>query len=300
MENNYHLPVLLQKCVESLNMMPSGKYVDVTFGGGGHSKEILKHLTNGKLYAFDQDDDSINNIPHNKNIIFVNHNFRFLKHFLKYHKAVPVDGILADLGISSFQIDTADKGFSTRFAGPLDMRMNQSATLTAQDVLVNYSEAELLRVFAEYGEVRNSKTLAAAVIDARSRGVNFSTTDGFGAFLRSLAMGNENKYLAQVFQALRIEVNDEMTALKELLQQSYEVLKPGGRLVVLTYHSLEDRLVKNFLKSGNFDGVDEQDEYGKVKKYFNLINKKPIEADYKEVKQNPRARSAKLRIAEKV
>lgn len=300
MENNYHLPVLLQKCVESLNMMPSGKYVDVTFGGGGHSKEILKHLTNGKLYAFDQDDDSINNIPHNKNIIFVNHNFRFLKHFLKYHKAVPVDGILADLGISSFQIDTADKGFSTRFAGPLDMRMNQSATLTAQDVLVNYSEAELLRVFAEYGEVRNSKTLAAAVIDARSRGVNFSTTDGFGAFLRSLAMGNENKYLAQVFQALRIEVNDEMTALKEMLQQSYEVLKPGGRLVVLTYHSLEDRLVKNFLKSGNFDGVDEQDEYGKVKKYFNLVNKKPIEADYKEVKQNPRARSAKLRIAEKV
>jgi 16S rRNA (cytosine1402-N4)-methyltransferase len=300
MENNYHLPVLLQKCVESLNMMPSGKYVDVTFGGGGHSKEILKHLTNGKLYAFDQDDDALNNIPDNKNLVFVNHNFRFLKHFLKYHKAVPVDGILADLGISSFQIDTADKGFSTRFAGPLDMRMNQSASLTAQDILVNYNEAELLRVFAEYGEVRNSKTLAAAVIDARSRGVNFSTTDGFGAFLRNVAMGYENKYFAQVFQALRIEVNDEMTALKEMLQQSYEVLKPGGRLVVLTYHSLEDRLVKNFMKSGNFDGVDEKDEYGKVKKYFNLVNKKPIEADYKEVKQNPRARSAKLRIAEKV
>lgn len=300
MENTYHIPVLLHQCIEALAIEPSGKYVDVTFGGGGHSREILKHLKDGVLYAFDQDDDALANIPESENLVFVNHNFRFLKRFLQYHEAIPVDGILADLGISSYQIDTADKGFSIRFAGPLDMRMNQDAKLTAQDVLMNYSEEELLRVFAEYGEVRNSKTLAAAVVEARNRGMNFSTTDGFSAFLKRLAMGNENKYLAQVFQALRIEVNDEMGALKDMLQQSWEVLRPGGRLAVITFHSLEDRLVKNFIKSGNFSGEDERDEFGRVRRYFKPVNKKPIEADFKEIKQNSRARSAKLRIAEKV
>jgi 16S rRNA (cytosine1402-N4)-methyltransferase len=300
MENTYHKPVLLQQCIDALSIQPNGKYVDVTFGGGGHSHEIIQKLNKGKLYAFDQDDDALGNLPESENLIFVNHNFRFLKRFLQYHHAVPVDGILADLGISSYQIDTAEKGFSIRFSGPLDMRMNQSAGLTAQDVLMNYTEEELLRVFAEYGEVRNSKTLAAAVVEARSSGMQFSTTDGFAFFLRTMAMGNENKYMAQVFQALRIEVNDEMNALKEMLQQSYEVLGVGGRLVVLTYHSLEDRLVKNFMKSGNFEGEEERDEFGVTKKFFRLVNKKPIEADFKEIKQNPRARSAKLRIAEKI
>jgi 16S rRNA (cytosine1402-N4)-methyltransferase len=300
MHSTYHRPVLLQQCIEALNISPNASYVDVTFGGGGHSREILKHLDKGRLYAFDQDDDALRNIPEDDHLVFVNHNFRFLKRFLQYHGAVPVDGILADLGISSYQIDTAEKGFSIRFSGPLDMRMNTQAGITAQDVLMNYDEAELFRVFAEYGEVRNSRTLAAELVEARNRGMQFSTTDGLAFFLKTLAIGNENKYLAQVFQALRIEVNDEMGALKEMLQQSYEVLRPGGRLVVLTYHSLEDRLVKNFIKAGNFEGVEEKDEYGVSKKYFKSVNKKPVEADCKEVKENPRARSAKLRIAEKV
>ena len=300
-ESTYHISVLLQECIDGLHIVPDAKYVDVTFGGGGHSKEILKHLDKGTLYAFDQDEDAIENIPENDNLTFVGHNFRFLKRFLQYHNAIPVQGIMADLGISSYQIDTGEKGFSTRFEGPMDMRMNQEAPLKASDILHDYSEEALVRVFSEYGEVRNSKTLAAAIIEARNSGLRFESTKAFTSFLQPLNMGgNPNKYFAQVFQALRIEVNDEMNALKEMLLQSYEVLDKGGYLVVITFHSLEDRIVKNFMKTGNFEGERISDEFGRVKKYFKLVNKKPIEASKEELKLNARSRSAKLRIAQKV
>lgn len=295
--NNYHISVLLQECIDGLNIDANGTYVDVTFGGGGHSKEILKLLKNGKLIGFDQDDDALNNIPEDKNLIFVNHNFRHLKKFLKFHGKIPVNGILADLGISSYQIDEGSKGFSTRFDGPLDMRMNQDAELTAADVLNNYSQEDLLAIFSEYGEVRNSKQLAAKIIEARQNGTKFHTTQGFIAFLENLVIGLRPKYLAQVFQALRIEVNDEMNALKEMLKQSLEVLDKGGRLVVITFHSLEDRLVKNFMKSGNFEGKVELDVFGRGNEPFKLLNKKPIEASAAELEVNNRSRSAKLRIA---
>ena len=300
-ESTYHISVLLQECIDGLQIEPNSKYVDVTFGGGGHSKEILKHLDKGTLYAFDQDEDAIENIPENDNLVFVGHNFRFLKRFLQYHDAIPVQGIMADLGISSYQIDTGDKGFSTRFEGPMDMRMNQEAPLKASDILHDYSEEALVKVFSEYGEVRNSKTLAAAIVEARNNGLRFESTKAFTSFLEPLNMGgNPNKYFAQVFQALRIEVNDEMNALKEMLLQSYEVLDKGGYLVIITFHSLEDRIVKNFMKTGNFEGERISDEFGRVKKYFKLVNKKPIEASKEELKINARSRSAKLRIAQKV
>lgn len=300
-ESTYHISVLLQECIDALHINPNGKYVDVTFGGGGHSKEILKHIDKGTLYAFDQDEDAINNIPNNDNLVFIGHNFRFLKRFLKYHNATPVQGIMADLGISSYQIDTGEKGFSTRFEGPMDMRMNQESALKASDILHDYSEENLVKVFSEYGEVRNSKTLAAAIVEARNNGLRFENTKAFTSFLEPLNMGgNPNKYFAQVFQALRIEVNDEMNALKEMLQQSYEVLEEGGYLAIITFHSLEDRIVKNFMKTGNFEGERISDEFGRVKKYFKLVNKKPIEASKEELKVNTRSRSAKLRIAQKV
>lgn len=300
-EQGYHVSVLLQECIDALNIEPQGKYVDVTFGGGGHSKEILKRLSDGQLYVFDQDEDAIANIPDNPQLTFIGHNFRFLKRFLAYYKALPVNGILADLGISSYQIDAGSKGFSTRFEGPMDMRMNQASDRQASDVLMESNEEELVRIFSEYGEVRNSKTLARAIVEARQGGTRFESTKAFTAFLNRYAMGgNPNKYYAQVFQALRIEVNDEMNALKEMLMQSYEVLDKGGRLAVITFHSLEDRLVKNFMKTGNFEGVRISDEFGQSKKYFKLINKKPIEASPEELKVNSRSRSAKLRIAEKV
>ena len=295
--NNYHISVLLQECIDALNIDANGTYVDVTFGGGGHSKEILKLLKNGKLIGFDQDDDALNNIPEDKNLIFVNHNFRHLKRFVKFHGKIPVDGILADLGISSYQIDEGSKGFSTRFDGPLDMRMNKDAELTAADILNNYSEEDLIAVFSEYGEVRNSKQLASKIIEARQNGTKFSTTQGFIAFLENLVIGIRPKYLAQVFQALRIEVNDEMNALKEMLIQSKEVLGKGGRLAVITFHSLEDRLVKNFMKSGNFEGKVELDVFGRGNEPFKLLNKKPIEASAAELEVNNRSRSAKLRVA---
>jgi 16S rRNA (cytosine1402-N4)-methyltransferase len=297
----YHISVLLKECIAALKIVPDASYVDVTFGGGGHSKEILKHIEGGKLYVFDQDDDAIENIPDNEQLIFIGHNFRFLKRFLRYKDAIPVQGILADLGISSYQIDEGTKGFSTRFDGPMDMRMNQDAPLKASDILHSYTEEELVAVFSNYGEVRNSKTLASAIITARESGVRFETTKSFTSFLDSLVIGgNPNKYYAQVFQALRIEVNDEMNALKDMLLQSYEVLDKGGVLAVITFHSLEDRLVKNFMKSGNFEGERITDEFGRSKQYFKLVSKKPIEATKEELKMNPRSRSAKLRIAQKV
>lgn len=298
---NYHISVLLQECIDALQISSSGKYVDVTFGGGGHSKEILKKLDQGTLYAFDQDEDAQANLPQNEHLVFVPHNFRFLKRFLKYHQAIPVHGILADLGISSYQIDAGHKGFSTRFEGPMDMRMNQSASLKASDILHDYTEANLQQVFSEYGEVRNAKTLAAAIVKARNSGMRFENTQAFTSFLQPYTMGgNPNKYFAQVFQALRIEVNDELNALKEMLQQSYEVLDKGGILAIITFHSLEDRLVKNFMKAGNFEGEQISDAYGRTQKLFHLVNKKPIEASAEEQKLNPRSRSAKLRIAQKV
>ena len=297
----YHISVLLKECIDALNIIPDASYVDVTFGGGGHSREILKHLKGGKLYAFDQDEDAIANLPEDKHLEFIGHNLRVLKRFLRYKNAIPVQGILADLGISSYQIDEGVKGFSTRFDGPMDMRMNQEAPLKASDILHDYSELELIRVFSEYGEIRNSKTLAAAVVSARDSGVRFESTKSFTSFLDALIMGgNPNKYYAQVFQALRIEVNDEMNALKEMLMQTYEVLDKGGILAVITFHSLEDRLVKNFMKSGNFEGERITDEFGRSKQYFKLLSKKPIEASKEELKVNPRSRSAKLRIAQKV
>ncbi|MCB9226258.1 MAG: 16S rRNA (cytosine(1402)-N(4))-methyltransferase RsmH [Chitinophagales bacterium] len=300
-QQDYHISVLLHECTEALQINPNGKYVDVTFGGGGHSKEILKKLNKGVLYAFDQDKDAVGNLIDNENLVFVGHNFRFLKRFLKYREAIPVNGILADLGISSFQIDEGEKGFSTRFDGPLDMRMNQSAALTAQKILEQYSEDDLVRVFSEYGEVRNSKTLAKEIVNARGRGVKFETTSSFISFLEGLVMGgNPNRYFAQVFQALRIEVNDEMEALKEMLQQAYEVLAEGGILAVITFHSLEDRLVKNFMKTGNFEGERITDEFGVSQKYFKVLTKKPIEASKEELKLNARSRSAKLRVAQKI
>jgi len=298
--NNYHISVMLQECIDALNIKADGKYVDVTFGGGGHSKEILALLKSGKLIAFDQDDDALNNIPDSENLIFVNHNFRYLKRFLKYYNQIPVDGILADLGISSYQIDEGTKGFSIRFDGPLDMRMNQSQELTAADILNNYSEENLLSIFSEYGELRNSKQLAREIVAARNNGIKFNTTSNFISFLDSYVIGKRNRYLAQVFQALRIEVNDEMNALKDMLEQSLEVLAKGGRLVVLTFHSLEDRIVKNFMKAGNFEGKLEIDLFGKANKPFKLINKKPIEASKEELEVNNRSRSAKLRVAVKL
>lgn len=299
--HNYHISVMLNECIAALQLKPNGVYVDATFGGGGHSSEILKNIPNGKLIAFDQDDDAKANLPNNENLIFVNHNFRFLYRFLKYHQVIPVDGILADLGISSFQIDAAHKGFSTRFEGPLDMRMNQEGDLTAADILQQYSYDELLRILSEYGEVRNAKTLANALIQAKEKGMRFETTAALRAFLDKYSMGgNPNKYYAQVFQALRIEVNDELNALKEMLEQSYRVLKKGGILAIISFHSLEDRIVKNFMKTGNVDGKRVTDEFGVSQKYFKVLTKKPIEATAEEQKLNPRSRSAKLRIAQKI
>ena len=296
-ENNYHISVMLQECIDALNIKADGTYADVTFGGGGHSKEILALLESGKLIAFDQDDDALENIPKSEKLIFVNHNFRHLKRFLKYHNQIPVNGILADLGISSFQIDEGSKGFSIRFDGPLDMRMNKEQELTAKDILYSYKEEQLLKMFSEYGEVRNSKKLASEIVNARNNGAKFNTTSGFISFLDSLVIGKRNRYLAQVFQALRIEVNDEMNALKEMLKQSLEVLDKGGRLVVLTFHSLEDRIVKNFMKAGNFEGKLEVDLFGRAEIPFKLYNKKPIEASKEELEINNRSRSAKLRVA---
>lgn len=295
--NSYHISVLLHECIDALAIKANGTYVDVTFGGGGHSREILKHLKTGKLIGFDQDDDALGNIPNDKKLIFVNHNFRHLKRFLKYHNAIPVQGILADLGISSYQIDEGSKGFSTRFDGPLDMRMNMESAQTAADILNQYSETRLLSIFSEYGEVRNAKQLARKIVEARANGTKFTTTQGFIAFLENIIIGKRSKYLAQVFQALRIEVNDEMNALKEMLVQSLEVLEKGGRLVIITFHSLEDRIVKHFLKNGHFDQNAATDVFGRVNEPFILLTKKPIEASEEELVLNNRSRSAKLRVA---
>lgn len=302
MSNHYHIPVLLQACIQGLNIKPDGVYVDITFGGGGHSKEILKHLgPNGKLIAFDQDKDAAANVPDDKRLIFVPQNFRYLKNYLRISGFAKVDGILGDLGVSSHQFDVAERGFSIRFDAQLDMRMNQQSDLSAHDVINNYDEKQLLFIFRNYGEIDNASKLAKAICAFRETEAITSTGQLKQAIKTCTPKFEENRYLAKVFQALRMEVNQEMEALKECLTQCVEVLKPGGRLVVMSYHSLEDRLVKNIMKTGNIEGIEEKDiVYGTSKKVFKLMGSKPIVPTEEEINENSRARSAKLRVAEKL
>jgi len=302
--SDYHTPVLLKEAVDGLNIVAHGIYVDCTFGGGGHSKAILEKLdNNGKLIAFDQDEDARRNIPKDPRIIFVPHNFRHLQRFLKLHNISVVDGILADLGVSSHQFDEAERGFSTRHDAPLDMRMDQRQSLTAADVVTNYSEQQLHKIFEQYGEVTNSKTLARTIVELRGipPHAGLKSINAFKQALHGVVKGNPNRYFAQVFQALRIEVNDELGALKEMLQQIPPLLKPGCRAAIITFHSLEDRLVKNFFRRGTFQETEENPFImSKSVNELKVITRKPIEASKEEMKQNPRARSAKLRIVEKV
>lgn len=300
----YHIPVMLNECMQGLNIKKDGVYVDVTFGGGGHSRAILDRLENGRLIAFDQDQDARENaeaLKSDSRFLFIQANFSFLERYLKVYNIGAVDGILADLGVSSHQIDDPSRGFSTRFDGPLDMRMNTNdGEQSAWEVVNNYSAEALQSIFSRYGEVHNSRTLANAIFTTRHN-APINTVGELVAILKRFAPKyREYKYYAQVFQAIRIEVNRELEALENFLPQTPKLLKPGGRLVVMSYHSLEDRLVKNFMLKGNFKGEPEKDFYGRVIKPLQAITKKPIEADEEEVLRNPRARSAKLRIAEKI
>lgn len=296
----YHQPALLHECVNGLSIVPSGTYADLTFGGGGHSRAILEKLNSvGRLIAFDQDEDALQNAIDDDRFTLVHANFRYLKNFLRLHQAFPVDGILADLGISSHQIDTPERGFATRFEGPLDMRMGRNQGVTAAQMINSYSEEKLSSVFKLYGEISNSRQLAAKISEARKKPV--TTTSEFKEAIKScIPLNYENKYLAQVFQAIRIEINDEMGCLQAMLKQCADVLKPGGILAVISYHSLEDRLVKNYIKAGNFEGEQEKDFYGNVKAPFKSVTRKPITPSVEEIKLNPRSRSAKLRIAQKI
>lgn len=298
----YHVPVMLAECIEGLNINPDGLYVDATFGGGGHSRAILSHLKKGRLIAFDQDEDArweAEKID-SRSLTFCQANFRYLKQYLKLHGVKQVDGVLADLGISSHQIDVAERGFSTRYAGPLDMRMNRQGVLTAETVVNTYSESNLHKILGMYGELKNAKRAAAAIVQHRSRLPLTETGHLVDALKQVTPRGNENKYLAQVFQALRIEVNQEMEALSEFLMHCEAVINTGGRLVVMSYHSLEDRMVKNFINTGKVYGELEKDFYGNPIRPFKAVNRKPIEAGQEEIERNKRARSAKLRIAERV
>ncbi len=296
----YHIPVMLDPCIEGLAILPNGVYVDVTFGGGGHAKAILARLEGGQLFGFDQDSDALANAPQDPRFTFVQANFRDIKRYLRLHGIKKVDGILADLGISSHQIDAPERGFSTRFQGDLDMRMNQSAELSAKELLATADEGRLHKILGMYGEIKNAKTLAQAIVAERSV-KPFTTTEGFTAFLKRFApRGKEFKYYAQVFQALRIEVNDEMGALEELLLSAVELLKPEGRLVVMSYHSLEDRLVKSLMTKGKFQGEVDKDFYGNLLRPLEPVSRGAITASEDEVALNSRARSAKLRIAKKV
>ncbi len=299
-EQEYHEPVMLKECIEGLSIKPDGVYVDVTYGGGGHSRAILEQLgENGRLLAFDQDIDAATQVIDDKRLTFVQHNFRFLKQFLRLHGVKKVDGILADLGVSSHQFNEAERGFSYRFDALLDMRMNQVGDVTAADILRTYSTEQLQQIFSEFGEVRNAKTLAQTIVAERENRP-ITTISDFLIILDPLVRGKRPRYLAQVFQALRIEVNDEMGALRDFLHEARAVLKPGGRLVIMSYHSLEDRNVKNFIKKGTFDGEFIKDDFGNIDRSFNVITKKAIEASAHELKINSRSRSAKLRIAERL
>jgi 16S rRNA (cytosine1402-N4)-methyltransferase len=301
MSEDYHIPVMLQECMAGLAIKPEGTYVDVTFGGGGHSKEILTLLgPSGHLFAFDQDPDALQNAIHDDRFCLIHQNFRFMKNNLKFVGVSTVDGILADLGISSHQIDDSSRGFSTRFDADLDMRMGQSGELDAKKIVNEYSEEELHRILGMYGEIINAKTLAKAIVTARLIEPVLTISQLKKIAERLAPRRKENKYFAQLFQALRIEVNKELEALEAFLQQSVDVLKPGGRLVVISYHSLEDRLVKNFMQKGKFRGDVEKDFYGNEIKPFKVITRKVITASEEEIGRNARARSAKLRVAEKL
>ena len=300
-ETVYHIPALLPECIEGLNIKPDGTYVDVTFGAGGHSRAIMECLgDDGRLYSFDQDKDAIANAIQDSRFTFVYSNFQYISNFLRYHKVDGVDGILADLGVSFHHFDECDRGFSVRFNGALDMRMNQNAEKDARWIVANYSEEQLAQIIYLYGELKSSRRIAAAIVKARQVKPILTTGDLLEVIKPCLNPRQEKKEAILVFQALRIEVNDEMSVLKSLLQQSIKVLKPGGRFAVLTYHSLEDRIVKNFFKSGNIEGKVEKDFFGRSTSPFKLINNKVIVASEEEVERNPRSRSAKLRIAEKL
>ncbi len=297
---DYHKPVLLSETINGLNINPSGTYVDATFGGGGHSREILARLTNGRLVGMDQDLSASVNIPEDKKFLFIHGNFRFIRNYLRYHGIPKVDGILADLGISSHHIDSADRGFSFRYDGPLDMRMNSGALLTAEKIINDYSLNDLLKIFRSYGELANSHKLAKAIAAYRIGCRITRISQLLDAISSCIPPKGRNKYLAKVFQSLRIEVNKEIVNLKELLVHSVKVLKPGGRLVIISYHSLEDRMVKNFIRCGNLEGKLQKDIYGNCQLLFKSINRKPIVPSEAEVRINNRARSARLRIAEKI
>lgn len=296
----YHNPVLLQSSVDYLVTNPDGTYVDVTYGGGGHSREILSRLGSGRLIAFDQDSDAQANLVEDERFTFVPSNFKNLSRFLKYHQAYPVDGILADLGVSSHQFDTPERGFSYREDGVLDMRMNTNAGKSAQDIVNQYDEQALSQIFYRYSELSDGRTLARRIVKAREKRPIRTTQELVEALKPSLPRGRENKSLSRIFQALRIEVNQEMEALEAFLAQTVEALKIGGRLVVISYHSLEDRMVKNFMRAGNFSGEVEKDFYGNPQTPFKLITRKALVPDDEEINLNPRARSAKLRVAEKI
>lgn len=297
----YHIPALLSESIHGLSIRPGGIYVDVTFGGGGHSKEILKHLnSSGKLYAFDQDEDAEQNIIGDKRFVFVRSNFRYLYNFMKYHGVKSIDGLLADLGVSSHHFDDADRGFSFRFDGALDMRMNKRAGVSAAELLNTLPEERLADIFYLYGEMRNSRKLASVIVKARKEKKIVTIGDFLEIIRPCINKLQEKKELAKVFQALRIEVNQELETLKEMLEQARELLKPGGRLAVITYHSLEDRLVKNFFKTGNFEGKLEQDFFGNTVSNMKPVSNKVIVPSEEEVERNPRSRSAKLRVAEKL
>ena len=298
--DEYHVPVLLEESIEGLNIHPDGTYVDVTYGGGGHSARILEKLEGGKLIAFDQDIDATDNLIADDRLIFVRHNFKYIRHFLHYYQIDQVDGILADLGVSSHDFDVPDRGFSFRFEGNLDMRMNQSSSLDASKVLNEYSEEQLWTIFQDYGEIKNWRHLVSLITDARSRDKITSTGQFLKVIEPCVPVKIEKKYLAMVFQALRIEVNNEIGVLSDFLESTTELLKPGGRLVVLSYHSLEDRMVKNFMRSGRIDGKQENDFFGNRTSPIELVNRKIILPGDAEITKNPRARSAKLRIAEKL
>lgn len=297
--NAFHSPVMLKQSIDGLSIQPNGIYVDATFGGGGHSREILNHLTEGKLIAFDQDVEALKNAPPDPRITFIRSNFRYLKNFLRYHQIDGVDGILADLGVSSHDFDEANRGFSFRFDAPLDMRMNRDQALTAAHIINHYPVERLTEIFRKYGEIQNAFRLSTVLESGRAEKEILTTGALLSAIQACVPRAVEKKYLAQVFQSLRMTVNEELTALEEFLPASLEALKPGGRLVIIAYHSLEDRLVKNFLRSGNLEGRLEKDFYGNLLTPFTLITKKAIVPDEEELLINPRSRSAKLRIAEK-
>lgn len=296
----YHISVLLNESIEGLNIRPDGTYVDVTFGSGGHSRKILENLSSGKLIAFDRDKDATANLIEDDRFLFIHQNYRYLKNFLKFQGIHYIDGLLADLGISSWQIDQAERGFSTRLEGDLDMRMDQGQELTAASVINSYSAAQLIQLFRQYGEIENAKRLTDEIVKERASQRIESTDALKNVMLRVAPGGKENQYLARAFQAIRIEVNEELDALKELLKNTNDILKPGGRMVVISYHSLEDRLVKNYFRTGNFEGVPVKDFFGRQIAPMRPVNRKAIIAPEAEQQANPRSRSAKLRIAEKI